>query len=616
MPAIDPGGDPAGLRHRAEQWHRLAARLQAQSDWLSDVSARSESIWTGRTADEFRAQARALAGQAHHTAHVVSAVASSQQQHADQHAVVLTVLQELGIQIAATVALLAAASLFPALLAAAHARLVLLAAQAHWALQILINLLSGVVRFLVQARAWLASVAKLSWRTERMSLAYGRLLYEGGRDFLVDLAATATATAVQKKPLIAADLFRSAAISFAVGGTVGAIEGSGVRKVLSDAGDIVRAADGRPAFVSVGDQYRSLLHQGNKVPDPPARPSAEPGLPGERPGTPGAVGPAERLARAQARARELGIGTTAPEGRRLADDATRAQREHDLAVARDAVGDALRRTDDAVHRYAQQLAEARTARWNAETNHHLAKVSDDPVWIRRTEHELTRTRSHEETVGRLLAEAEAARTWVTRRGDIAAQLAPPAPAETAQRVVSTTERHRAWQEVAAAARTVRGEGTPADRFVDAMRHNPWQEGYPTRFGADGNRPVEWEREDLAGLTQVPLKGMGDPKPVREILLVDGVKDFAKGTANSGINSAVEAAQGRRAPGEVWKDALLGGAFGAVRGVAKAAGGDVLFPKTSIEEVLWRTGTKSLDQHVRDQIKTSADPAQPSVRAER
>ncbi|MFJ1561491.1 hypothetical protein [Streptomyces mirabilis] len=261
----DPGGDPRALHGQAQADYDLATQLRAHSGHLEDLLRQSQQVWQGAAADTFRQ------GMAAHTADVSAAadfVAQSgagHEEHASQQGIALEILKELGIQIAVTLAYIAAAALFPPLVAAAEMQLVALAAQAGRLVQWLADLLSAVVRFLVRARAWIAQFTKLTWGTRYGSFGYGKLAFDGARDMAVDVLSNLTARGITGRPMDITMLY-SMLGSGAAGGLVGGLEASGFKKVLTESGDIARAADGLPKFVSLGDQAKTWVKSVGRKP--------------------------------------------------------------------------------------------------------------------------------------------------------------------------------------------------------------------------------------------------------------------------------------------------------------------------------------------------------------
>ncbi|MFE2473689.1 WXG100 family type VII secretion target [Streptomyces mirabilis] len=261
----DPGGDPRALHNQAQADYDLATELRAHSAHLEDLLRQSQQVWQGAAADTFRQ------GMAAHTADVTAVAdflaqsGGGHEEHASQQKIALEILKELGIQIAVTLAYIAAAALFPPLVAAAEMQLVALAAQAGRIVRWLADLLSAVVRFLVRARAWIAQFTKLTWRTRYGSFGYGKLAFDGARDMAVDVLSNLTARGITGRPMDITMLY-SMLGSGAAGGLVGGLEASGFKRVLTESGDIARAADGLPKFVSLGDQAKTWVKSVGRKP--------------------------------------------------------------------------------------------------------------------------------------------------------------------------------------------------------------------------------------------------------------------------------------------------------------------------------------------------------------
>ncbi|MGW4757721.1 hypothetical protein [Streptomyces chartreusis] len=261
----DPGGDPRALHGQARADYELAAQLRSHSVHLEDLLRQSQQVWQGQAADTFRQSMAAHTADVTAAADFVAQSGGRHEEHASQQGIALEILKELGIQIAVTLAYIAAAALFPPLVAAAEMQLVTLAAQAGRLVQWLADLLSAVVRFLVRARAWIAQFTKLTWRTRYGSFGYGKLAFDGARDMAVDVLSSLTARGITGRPMDITMLY-SMLGSGAAGGLVGGLEASGFKKVLTESGDIARAADGLPKFVALGDQAKTWVKSVGRKP--------------------------------------------------------------------------------------------------------------------------------------------------------------------------------------------------------------------------------------------------------------------------------------------------------------------------------------------------------------
>ncbi|HWC80834.1 MAG TPA: hypothetical protein VG756_12825 [Pseudonocardiaceae bacterium] len=270
----NPGGDPRALGDSARGWQELSAFLQDQQDRLGTLFAQAPQRWDGAGSDAVRQRVRELAANAQQLSQVAADVGSHQQEHADKHAKVLEIVREVAIQIAVTLAFIALACIFPWLLAAAEAQLVALAVQGGRAVELLAQALSLLTRALSAARGWMTELGKLTWNTGRVSLGYGRFLADGARDFTIDQLANTTTSAIEHKKLDPAQLFTSAAVSFGVGGVVGSLETSGLKRLRNGSGDIARDAAGKPEFVSLGTQAKDLA--GKLSGTPRAEPVTDP----------------------------------------------------------------------------------------------------------------------------------------------------------------------------------------------------------------------------------------------------------------------------------------------------------------------------------------------------
>jgi hypothetical protein len=139
------------------------------------------------------------------------------------------------------------------------------------------------------------------------------------------------------------------------------------------------------------------------------------------------------------------------------------------------------------------------------------------------------------------------------------------------------------------------------------QHSDWTEGYPTAYHAVANqqqtvvKPVDWERHRLPGLGEHPIKGYGNPKEWREFIIHNGIKGIVKGSVSNGLTTIYQYTMGQRGADDVWRQMLLGAAFGTVRGFVDGSGINRTFFQGSVEEVLWRGASKALDRFIRGEI---------------
>lgn len=329
----DPGGDPAAQRSMAEQWYTLARQLTAHADHTAALIEQSAGSgrWQSDASSTMRTTATSMVDAGRQMAGIAMDVGQHLDEHAKHHELVLEILEQLALQIVVTLAFMAASTMVPPLLAWAEASLMVMATQGSRTLEILAMALRSVVQFLARVRAVIADLAKVAFRTEHFSLGYGKALYEGTRDFVVDLVSNATTTKIEGKQLNAADLFQSAALSFGVGAATGSVTASGIKKVLTAADAIKREADGLPKFLSFEDQYKKLVNSlDSRPPSPPV----------EKPVS-AASGALDRLARAEKAAKEAGVWPAFPgHGSDLAAD----------VVAADTSGDKVA-LDSAQHKF-------------------------------------------------------------------------------------------------------------------------------------------------------------------------------------------------------------------------------------------------------------------------
>src|SRR5205814_1191783 len=145
------------------------------------------------------------------------------------------------------------------------------------------------------------------------------------------------------------------------------------------------------------------------------------------------------------------------------------------------------------------------------------------------------------------------------------------------------------------------------RAAYAGNHNPWQEGYVTRYEAkmiNGDlvlNPQAWQSHQISPFGELPVKGYGAAKDWREVVIHNGIKGIIKGGLSNTIVSSWEYTMGLIDRDSIWKEAALGAAFGAIRGMIDGAGINRTYFQGSLEEIVWRAGTKGLDRAIRAEI---------------
>jgi hypothetical protein len=543
-----PGGDPTAIGANAQAWQSLAAFLQQHGEELTRLSVIPGESWSGADADTFRSQLRGVAQNASSAAETVSAVGTQQQQDADTHKLVLEILKEVGIQLAVMLAFWAAGWVFPPLVAASEAYLSTLIVQGSRALELFVRALSAIVRTLVETRNWIESAMQLTWRTDLISIGYGRMLTEGIRDFGIDLTAGTVASEVQGKPIDPLQLIKNALVGGSVGAVLGGLERSGITKLLDETGAVRRSADGKPIFTSFGDQAKSAV---NSV--------GRPAIGGEVSGARFAIGPKARteslfddLATAQATARMLEV------------DRSRsglAGLEEELATSRAAHADAL---------------DALDALTSAENQANSADLDD-----------LTALFNHQSSV------IEATDTAI----------------EVEARITRLQRQLGAWHALDGARRSIRDNTSLGEQLVNAWQRNPWQHGFPTAHELTHGvgtlpRVNSWQTLTSAiGPAEVRLKGFGSPKSWQTTWLYDTPRYFVKGFASNAVKTYFDTLMGKATPDDIWKTALLGASFSSVRGALNATMGNVVWPQYGIEETLSKAGLKALDNLVLSEIRT-------------
>lgn len=568
----NPGGDPAALDHNAQSWAEISAYLDEHSDHIAKLTASGLRDWEGEAADAFAQRAIPLMRHAEAEAQRTAAVAAKQQQHAKTHQTVMQIIIELSIQIAAMLAFYAAAAAFPALLAWAQAWLNYLIATGVRVLRILAEALNALVRFLNQARTWVSAVNELTWNTSKFSIGYGRMLTEGVRDIAIDLTANLVSAGIQHRKIDPAQLFISAGISGGIGGIGGLLEKSGLKKAVDEAGNVKRAADGTPEFVPFVKQVQNTV---KKIgPQPRPRPDVPPS-------------DAQRLLgnakNSYERAKNLGVKDKPGENTRLAGNLSTSRGAYDTALrGRTRANEEVRRLTDEVWTHEQTARVYRNAVDQAshrvETTAvrlDMYRASGNPSWV--------------DDAARELANARAEFTAATDG------------LRTAENALSTSRRN-----LSEAQRTERLANDAVDSADAAHRlardqANAW-------IGRDASRALAWDQTSFGDKFKFVLRNnewrtsFGSAKKWQETVFYDIPKDTIKGAANGGAKSAAEASRGNGDGSDIWKDALLGGATGGVRGGVNSLGNNKAFPAGGIEETLWKTGSKTMDDYTRRKIK--------------
>jgi hypothetical protein len=571
----NPGGDAPTLHRNAQGWADLSAYLSDHSVRVAALASFGLEKWQGESADAFAARAKLLAQNAAATSQTTAAVAAQQQQHANTHQMVVQIIIELAVQIAAMLAFYAAAAAFPALLAWAQAWLTYLITTGARVLRMLAEALNALVRFLVRARTWITKVMDLTWKGERFSVGYGRMMVEGVRDVAIDLSANLVSSGIQGKKIDPAQLFISAGISGGIGGFIGGLEKSGMKKVLDEAGNVKLGADGLPKFATFDKQVKDFVKSVGPPPKP--KPPAPP------------VSDATRLLNdakgAYGNAKNLGVKGTPGERLPLADNLGGARNAHGDAVARNtrATEDLRRAGDDVttgehtVRAYQNAVDQARNRVSAADTSLDAYRAAGNPKWVDDGVRELADARRELTAASDGLGNAQNA--LGTSRQDLLnaqrnAALAGDDVTAAGTRLDLARDRANAWLQLDAARGAARDQTTIGQQLAFMRQQNEWS----ASFGA--------------------------PKGWQETLLYDVPKDAVKGMANGAAKSAAEVARGNGQSGDIWKDALLGGATGAVRGGVNSVAGNTAFPTSGIEETLWKIGSKTMDDYTRRKIEAA------------
>ena len=657
---IDLAGDPAAVRANAQGWQELSTKLREHSSRITQLVGHTRDGWSSPARKAFVDSSMALAESCTQASDLALLVASQHHQHADHQQVVVEVLKELAIQLAATLAMWAAAAYLPPLLAAIEAYLEMILTQLGRIASVIHEMLRAFTAFLIRVRTWIVQLSKTAWRTERFSIGYGKILYEGIRDGLQDLTSNLISSEIQGKPIDPALLFVSAGASAAGGGLAGLVEASGTKKLVV-AGEI-EMAGGRPKFVSNVDRFRATLRDVGKKPnvtedaaihaaDAPfhtekepiggvpiaaeaenmivseapvigeltdgievteVKMTAEPTVAPEPVGNPGIAALNHHL-EVRAAARDLPrleAELTQKAAVREAAEVAYRQASRAAAEARTVVNDAQRfvgsarsAADDAFAHLA--LSEGRL--------HRVGSFGEEQL----TEHaqqQLTDAAARYGQRVENLQTAEAA--YVTAQDqyqaavtnlDVSVGQLTDARAEfdaLAERVPTLQHMNLSVHEAREAVFT---NASWRQRAAYVGNHNPWQEGYVTRYEAkmmNGDlvlKPQGWQKQQISPFGELPVKGYGAAKDWREVVIHNGIKGIIKGCLSNTIVSAWEQAMGLIDGDRIWKDAALGAAFGATRGMIDGAGINRTYFQGSLEEVVWRAGTKGLDRTIRAEI---------------
>lgn len=474
-------GDPVSQRRSAEAWRDLSEHLSAQATRLTDLAAAEH--WEGPSARSFQDQARNLADRARTAATIATQVGHVKHAHSDEHAKVLHLLRQLAIEIGAMLAFWALGGLFPPVLAAANAWLNLLVVQGSRIIRFLAAAIGKLVGMLMRTRAWILHVMKLSWRTERFSFGYGRLLIEAARDFGIDLTANWLATLASGKPFDLDKALEQASIAIAGAGFSGILDGTGLKRLRdADTGELVRGADDLPQFQTFGEQAKTAIDSWFPRPERVAAdaPVRNPHL--------------EPLEHQVANAEKFGLRGSTGEQRTLAAELNGLwASERQLAQRR---ADARRAVEEA-------------ARHAAETP---SVASTEALTLAQGTMSRVQTETH---------------SVITRARDL-------------------TNRLDASRQLAETRRLVRSETTLREQWSDAWDHNPWRKSFqplkstPVTVIYDGNRyfvkgfitnsakaaaegDPEWWRRGLVGGGTSALRGMGNSFAQRSVIK-DGFED--------------------------------------------------------------------------------------------
>lgn len=629
----DPGGRPETIRTHADAFRELAAELSSHADDLAQLVRQSELSWAGDSADSFRSAASADADLLADAARAAAVIGNVHGVHAEQQSKALVIVKELAIQIAALLAMLAAVALFPPLFSVVEMQLAALAATAGRFITWIADLLSAIVRFLVQARVWISQISNLVWRTESFSFAYGRMAFEGLRDAAVDVLASLTARGISHKPLDITMLW-TALGSGVAGGVFGAVEGSGLKKALTESGEIRRTADGSPQFVSFGERSKKWADSLGRKEKPPQHAGTTPtsaeiadaltgssetlvGHAAESGATRGAsaqADPVNGFLLARARARELGLHGLPSEGKSLTAAVSGAQAGREAAaVARQQTQrnllDAVLRKETAeqsVRAQSQLVAQSKARAWAADTLRRIPAVAGSE---RRSavEHLTANTRAR--LAQHRLQSAEAGRAAAAhevRVAERAAAKASVAASTAEQGLGAAAARYQAWRDFADAGESMRRTLPTAQRAAALWRANPWREGYVTQYGgvAGGSaaklKPGAWTTENVGGLADRALNAIGAPKSWREIAVYESGKGFLKGSAANSIATGISYQPGTTSP-LAWVGVPLAGAGGAMRDLARGPLLNRVIPDRSIEEIVLRVGLSGLGKQAQSQI---------------
>lgn len=611
-------GDPAAIQANAQAWRELSERMHEHSDRIVELIGHTTDGWSSAASNAFQDNSLLLARSVSDAGEVSALVADHLDGHASHQKLLGEILEELAIQIAATLAMWAVAAYVPPLVAALEARLALLTAQLGRAMSLVDEVSRTLMEFLIRVRTWIVQLSKLTWRTERFSIGYGKILYEGVRDGAQDLVSNLTATRIQHKEVDPALLFISAGSSLVGGGLAGLVEASGAKKLVID-GEL-QTAGGLPKYVSNVDRFRALLRGLGK--------SADDEVAAEIPAAAVQSGDASAVEIGEHETAAISAAQAVTEVRKLIAtlrDLPRLQSEVDAKLAvRDAAQTAYRqaeRDEAAARRLIEDadhwLAETRTA-----VDAAAARLAQHEVGLRAIDAAgpLTGPRQYAEAVfhheerlqDHQMAQAAqiAARQQhhvATERLEVAASRLGQAAAEvdaisanlpTVEDLTgrlrdarAVVQQHMPWQQ----------------QWTNAWRNNPWREGYVTRYselrvdGAVVLKPEAWQTQKISPFGHLPVKGYGATKDWREVVIHNGLKGIIKGARSNTLVSSWQYAMGLRTADSIWKEAALGAGFGAVRGMVDGAGINRTYFQGSLEEIVWRAGTKGLDRMIRSEL---------------
>ncbi|MCW2542374.1 MAG: hypothetical protein JWN95_4099 [Frankiales bacterium] len=592
----DPGGDPAAIQSGALDWAALSNDIGAHIENLTTAVGSSMAGMHGDTVAAFTEQATRSVKNLAVLHKSTAELAQAQDDHAQTHAKVLDILREIAIQIAISLALMALASLIPNLLAALEARLAILAVEAGRTLNLLERGLAAFLRVIAEIRSGLQSMLNWSLTTDNLSIPLGRAAVEGVRDFAVDLSTNALAAKIEGKSKTLRELLISAGISGAVGALIPGLGRLGFRSGESE------------LFTSADDIYRRVIR---RYPAGEGRITPIHTLPLGPADSPAAL--FDRLTQARAAATKQGLTGSSDEAIRVADELAVSKQQFvaanylQVSQISDEAGDLMRQLE-------KQHVAAESRVWADATSHLVAQASGDPVQIEQAAERLAQSSAQAVEARSVLDQVSEFHDQASQLRDQAAQLLsrtePPDLTTATNRLQEAQSQHETLQELREARAEVAQRTTAAEQLAYALKHNQWRDGAATAFRTvlgDGKAelvPTDWQQATIGGQL---MDGVSRPKPWREIVFYDGVKDGFKGALSGTLYTSYQAASGQASAGDIGIAAGLGAAGGGIRGMAKGAGQGRLFPAEGAEEIIWRTGTKGLDKVVRDEIKSELEP---------